>query len=137
MTTPAETGLSRWHDVVTSRDPETLADMVAEDAVFLSPAVFKAQEGKHLVVAYLTAALKVLGEDFSYNGEWVHEREVILEFSARLDDLEIFGIDRITFDDDGAITAFTVMVRPMKALNALVQKMGEELSALAEAAKEA
>lgn len=135
MSTPAEIGLSRWHEVVETRDPEALAEMVADNATFHSPAVFKAQEGKPLVVAYLTAALKVLAEDFSYGEQWVHEREVILEFSSRLDNLDIFGIDRITFDDEGAITDFTVMARPLKALNLLVEKMGTELSALAEAAR--
>ncbi|KQY64635.1 MULTISPECIES: nuclear transport factor 2 family protein [unclassified Nocardioides] len=135
MSTPTELGLPRWHAIVESGDSAGLADLVAEDAVFHSPAVFKPQEGKPLVVAYLTAALKVLGEDFSYVDEWPRENDAILEFTSTLGDLQVFGIDRITWDDHGRITEFTVMIRPLKSLNALVERMGEELTALAEAAK--
>ena len=43
----------------------------------------------------------------------------------------INGVDIITFDADGRITHFKVMVRPLKAINLLHRLMGEELMASA------
>jgi hypothetical protein len=129
MSTPAETGLARWHEVFRSRDPARVAGLVADGAVFRSPAVHRPQEGGALVAAYLEAAMVVLGGDaFTYVDEWVRERDAILEFRSQVDGLEVQGIDRITWDDDGQITEFTVLVRPLRALHALVERMGEQLA---------
>jgi hypothetical protein len=37
------------------------------------------------------------------------------------------GVDMIWWDGEGKITRFKVMVRPLKALNALVARMAAEL----------
>lgn len=128
--TPAETGLARWHTVVGARDAAALPSIIAENAVFRSPAVHKPQEGRELVVGYLTAAFTVLGPGLTYHDEWVRENDAVLRFTTVIDGLEVEGIDMITWDDDGQIVAFTVMVRPLKALNALVAAMGAELARL-------
>lgn len=128
MSTPTEKGLARWHELVESRDPSGLRDMIAEDAVFRSPAVHTPQEGRDLVALYLAGAVKILGPELTYDDEWVREREAILEFHTRVDDLDVSGIDRITWDDSGRIVDFTVMIRPAKALQVVIEKMGEELS---------
>ena len=44
-----------------------------------------------------------------------------------IDGIRINGVDIITFDDDGRITHFKVMVRPLKAVNLLHRLMGEQL----------
>ncbi|GAB2875771.1 nuclear transport factor 2 family protein [Nocardioides pacificus] len=130
-TTPAARGLQRWHEVFTSRDSSLLPAMIAEDAIFRSPAVHRPQEGRDLVAAYLSAAMVVLdngvGDGFRYDDEWVRESDAILEFSTTVEGLEVHGIDRITWNADGLIQEFTVMIRPLKALHAVVAKMGEEL----------
>lgn len=132
MTSPTDQGLRRWHEIVASRDPAGLADLVREDAVFRSPAVFAPQEGRDLVVGYLTAALVVLGDGFHYERSWRGEHSgAVLEFKTEIDGREIHGVDIIEFDDDGLIRDFTVMIRPLSALNLLVEKMGAELARLA------
>lgn len=136
MSTPTELGLPRWHDLVESRDPSGLRDLIAEDAIFRSPAVHTPQEGRDLVHLYLAGAMTVLGPKLEYVDEWTRERDAILEFHTVVDDLEVSGIDRITWDDEGRIIDFTVMIRPVKALNAIIEKMGEELARLADAAKQ-
>jgi hypothetical protein len=125
---PVKTGLDRWHAVVTSRDAALLPDLVAEGAVFRSPAVFKPQEGRDLVVAYLSAALTVLGGDFRYERRWLRDTGAVLEFKSVVDGREVHGVDMIEFDDDGLVVDFTVMVRPLSALNLVVEKMGAELT---------
>lgn len=132
MSTPTEIGLPRWHQLAESRDPSGLPDMIAEDAVFHSPAVHTPQEGRDLVAAYLAAAVTVLGKDLRYVDEWTRERDAILEFHTVVDELEVSGIDRITWDDSGRIIEFTVMIRPQKALTAVIGRMGDELTRLAE-----
>lgn len=127
---PAAVGLRRWHEVFTSRDASLLPAMIAEDAVFRSPAVHRPQEGRALVAAYLGAAMSVLGDGFRYDDQWIREHDAILEFSTTVDGLEVHGIDRITWNGEGLIQEFTVMIRPLKALHAVVARMGEELQRL-------
>ena len=125
---PVETGLGRWHTAVESHDPALLPDLVAEGAVFRSPAVFRPQHGRDLVVAYLSAALTVLGGDFHYERQWLRDTGAVLEFKSVVDGREVHGVDMIEFDPDGLIVDFTVMVRPLSALNLVVEKMGAELT---------
>jgi len=128
MTTPAAIGLHRWHDALADRDPAVLPGMIAQDAVFRSPAVHTPQEGRELVTAYLAGAMVVLGPELTYHDEWVRERDAVLRFTTVVDGLQVEGVDLITWDDDGLISSFTVMIRPFKALQAVMGRMLEELT---------
>jgi hypothetical protein len=55
-------------------------------------------------------------------------RDAALEFMLELDDITINGVDLITWDDRGLITDFKVLLRPLKAVNPVRQKMAEGLS---------
>ena len=103
--------LARWHAVVDSRDPAGLPGLIAEDAVFRSPAVHTPQEGRDTVVGYLTAAFTVLGPHLAYEREWLGDDSAVLQFRTEVGGLDVSGIDMITWDDDGQIVDFTVMVR--------------------------
>ena len=127
MSTGAELGLARWHEVVETRDAALLPGMVAENAVFNSPAVHGAQEGHDLVVAYLSAALVVLGPELRYHDTWQRENDAVLRFTTVVDGKDIEGIDLITWDDDGVIVSFTVMVRPIRGLEAVIAAMAKQL----------
>jgi hypothetical protein len=123
----AAAALARWHDVVTSRDAAGLPALVAEDAVFRSPAVHTPQEGRDTVVGYLTAAFTVLGPDLTYEREWLGDDSAVLQFRTTVGGLDVSGVDIITWDGSGQIVDFTVMIRPVKALNAVIEHMGAEL----------
>lgn len=47
----------------------------------------------------------------------------MLEFEVELDGIEVNGVDILSWDADGRITAFKVMVRPLKAISLVQQKM--------------
>jgi hypothetical protein len=126
MTRPAPVAV--WHAVAASRDPAGLADLLADDVVFRSPAVHTPQEGKPLTTAYLSAAIVVLGPTLSYVREWYAEDSAVLEFRADLDGITVHGIDMMTWGPDGRLTNFTVMVRPFKGLQKLVELMAAELT---------
>ena len=119
--------LSRWHQVVETKDPALLDDLLADDAVFRSPAVHAPQEGKELTTAYLSAAMVVIGPTLTYQHEWYDDGSAILEFTAELEGLTLHGIDMIRWGADGRITEFTVMVRPFTALQKLMELMLKEL----------
>ncbi|WP_068166142.1 nuclear transport factor 2 family protein [Rhodococcus phenolicus] len=130
MTTPDRpAAVDRWHRIVETNDPEALDALVADDAVFLSPAVFTPQEGKTATLAYLRAALTVFGDDtgFHYVGEWYATSSAVLEFVAELDGIHVNGVDLIEWDEHDRITRFKVMVRPVKGLQALVPRMAAQL----------
>lgn len=120
--------LERWHAIARSKSTDGLSDLIAEDAVFESPVVHTPQRGKAITVKYLTAALHVLGNDsFKYLREWQAPRSAVLEFEAVCEGITINGVDMIEWNDQGQITRFKVMVRPLKAVNKLHELMGRML----------
>ena len=123
--------LQAWHAIAASQDPAGLDDLLADDCVFRSPAVHTPQEGKALTTAYLSAAVVVLGPTLTYLHEWVDESSAVLEFTAEIDDKVVHGIDMLRWREDGRLVEFTVMVRPFKGLQALIEAMGAELTAAA------
>jgi hypothetical protein len=120
--------IATWHDVVAHRDVAGMADLIADDAVFHSPVVHTPQRGKAMTVLYLGAAFRILANDtFRYVREVVGDRDAVLEFVVEVDGIEVNGVDMITWNDAGRIVAFKVMLRPLKAINLIHQKMAELL----------
>ena len=129
----AHEGLAAWHAYMTGGgDPQALKVLLAEDAVFHSPVVHTPQEGRDKVFAYLHAASHVLGgENFRYLREIVDGDQAMLEFQSELDGIQINGVDIIRWNEDGKISDFKVMVRPLKAINKVWEKMAAMLAAQA------
>jgi hypothetical protein len=119
--------LRRWHAVVAAKDPALLDDLLADDVVFRSPAVFAPQEGKALTAGYLRAALKVLGPSLRYTGQWHDQAGAVLEFEAGLDGVYVQGVDILRWNAEGKLVSFTVMVRPLRGLQKLVELMALQL----------
>ena len=127
----AHPGLARWHAYMESGgDAALLSALIDETCVFHSPVVHTPQVGKPVVMAYLLAAAQVLGNDaFRYVRALVDGDEVMLEFVTELDGISVNGVDIMHFNADGQISDFKVMVRPLKAINAVWQMMGAQLAA--------
>ncbi len=122
------TALDKWYDYTKSHDRAALWDLLDPEAVFESPVVHTPQRGREITFKYLLGADKVLGgPGFAYIGEWRSETGAVLEFENEIDGIRINGVDIITFGDNGRITHFKVMVRPLKAINLLHRLMGEQL----------
>src|SRR6202158_3246026 len=123
------TALDKWYGDMKSGRRAALADLLHPDAVFESPVVHTPQRGRDITFKYLSSAEKVLGgPGFAYVGEWRSATGAVLEFEKAIDGITINGVDIITFSDDGRITHFKVMVRPLKAINLLHRLMGEQLA---------
>jgi hypothetical protein len=123
--------VAAWHAMARSADlargPAGLADLLADDVVFRSPAVHGDQAGRELTTAYLSAAVVVLGPTLTYRREWYADTSAVLEFEAELDGRTVHGIDMLQWNDEGKLTEFTVMVRPIRGLEKLIEKMAAEL----------
>lgn len=121
--------LPDWHRIAENGSkPEDLATIIADNCVFHSPVVHTPQEGKGKVIAYLAAAGQTFGDTgFQYVREITDGPHAMLEFTCVLDGIQLNGLDLMTFDDEGKIIDFKVMVRPLKAVNKIWELMGAQL----------
>lgn len=116
--------------MVEGRDLSRLGTILSEDAVFHSPVVHTPQVGKGRVQLYLTAAFHVfLNPTFKYVRKIVSDSDAVLEFVVEIDGITVNGVDMLKFDEAGMICEFKVMLRPLKAVNIIHEKMGAMLAA--------
>ncbi len=121
--------LNTWHDIVRTRNLKALDALLANDVVFHSPVVHTPQVGKAITMQYLSAAFYVFfNESFQYIRETSSAHDAILEFTVAIDGISVNGVDMLKWNDDGQIIEFKVMIRPLKAIQLIHQKMGEMLA---------
>jgi SnoaL-like domain len=118
--------IEAFRDAVLSGDEGALADVLSDDVVFRSPAVYRPYEGREATIAVLRAVSQVF-EDFRYEDRFSSDDGEVLLFSARVGDRELNGIDLLRFDDAGKVRELIVMIRPLSGLTALVEAMAREL----------
>ncbi len=124
-------GLTLWHQFVSKRDFSGLDELIADEAVLHSPVVWTPQKGKMIVSMYLIAAGNIIAnQDFKYVRELVNNEHCILEFTTIIDGITVEGVDMLTFNEQGKLVAIKVMVRPLKAMQIVHQKMGEFLETM-------
>ena len=122
--------LEIWHDMVRRQNLDRLDEVLAEDCVFISPIVHTPQQGRELTSLYLNGALNVFNENFRYIKEVVTPQHAVLEFICEMDGIQVNGVDILTFDREGRIAEFKVMLRPLKAVNLMHEKMRAMLEGL-------
>ncbi|HEY9168230.1 MAG TPA: hypothetical protein VIN72_01935 [Lutibacter sp.] len=125
--------LKNWHQFLETRNSKILDDLLAHDVIFYSPIVWTPQEGKMITKIYLMAALEVFGSEnsnFTYLKQVVDKNNFFLEFTTIIDGVTVNGIDMIEANEEGKIISFKVMIRPLKAMNKVHEKMGEMLEKL-------
>lgn len=122
--------LERWHEILHSGDPTGMHDLLHEDCVFWSPVVHTPQQGRDISYAYLASAQQVFNNEFRYVREVVDGPNAILEFECIMDDIKINGVDMIRCEGD-QIVEFKVMVRPLKAVHKVHEKMQQMLAMMA------
>ena len=125
--------IQRWHDFVRDHDPMILDEILAEDAVFLSPVVHTPQRGKKITAIYLSAAFAMFSgegaeQEFVYVSEIEQGHKFCLEFECRLDGIYINGVDLIELNEAGKISSFKVMLRPLQAIHKVHEKMAALLA---------
>ena len=141
MTQPIDACIANWHRHLRGELDGGLDALLHPDCVFLSPIVFTPQRGREVTKLYLAAAgVTLIGDQqsggsgsFRYAKEILQGHHATLEFDTSMADGErsiaVNGVDIITCDDDGLITEFKVMVRPLQAVNAVHAAMKAQLEA--------
>ena len=123
-----ESAISKWHNIIRTRDASGLGELLADNVVFYSPVVHTPQIGKAITTMYLSAAIHVFGNpQFRYIREIVGDSDAVLEFETEIDSIIVNGVDMIKWKEAGQIIEFKVMIRPLKAINLIHQKMAEML----------
>lgn len=124
--------LTLWLSALEGTDKfKILNKILADDCVFYSPVVHTPQKGKQLTFVYLASAFTVLLKEGKFRYRQILEQDnvAVLEFETEIDGIYVNGVDMMTFNDDGQITEFKVMLRPMKALEKVKALMMAELTA--------
>ena len=121
--------LKAWHAMLDSGDLSELGALLHPKVVFHSPMAHTPYPSAQVVGLILQTVSKVF-QDFAYHREFVSADglNATLEFSAKVGDKQLKGVDLIRFDAEGKIVEFEVMVRPMSALQALGDEMGQRLA---------
>ena len=115
--------------MIAERNLSGLQAILHPKAVFRSPMAHTPYPSAQAVQLILGTVVQVF-EDFTYHREMAspNGQSVVLEFSAKVNGKDLKGVDIIEFDDEGKITDFEVMVRPMSGLQALGDEMGKRLA---------
>jgi hypothetical protein len=137
MSDPIFACIERWHQHLRGELEGGLDALLHPDCVFLSPIVYTPQEGRELTKLYLAAAGATLADitpgerpagvdgtgAFRYTKTIREGHHGMLEFETEIDGKYANGVDILTCDDDGMITEFKVMIRPLQAINAVHAEM--------------
>ena len=119
--------LDAWHRFVASGDQDLLASLLSEHIVFRSPFVQSPIPGRQATLLVLTTVVRIF-ENFRYHRTFVGgSHDAALEFAANIGKWQLKGIDLIKFNASGEMIEFEVMVRPIKALAALGEEMGNRI----------
>ena len=114
--------IDRWHDTMSGSSHHSLFELLAKDCIFWSPVVHTPQRGRDITCLYLSAASQVFGGDFRYTNEMIDGSCAVLEFTCTIDDTQINGVDIIQVRNR-QICEFKVMVRPLKAVHKVHERM--------------
>ncbi len=127
LAAPPQRTLDGWHAFVTSGDPAVLRPLLSEHIVFRSPFVQSPIPGRAAALLVLTTVVQIF-ENFRYHRSFVAgSHDVALEFAANIGKWQLKGVDLVKFNESGEMIEFEVMIRPIKALQALGEEMGNRI----------
>ena len=122
----AQQQLQQWHRVLKEKDFKLLASILADNVEFHSPTLWQAKQGK-AVTAFILKTVIGIFQDFRYHREFISENSVALEFSAKVGDKQVKGVDLIRWNEQGEIENFEVMMRPINGVQMMLELMTAEL----------
>lgn len=122
--------IEAWHQLVAGKDVTGVDSLLAENVAFHSPVIDTPQVGKAVTRQYLAAVFDIFSKhSFRYVREVMGERDAVLEFLVEIDGVPVNGVDMITWNAEGLIVDFKVMLRPMKAVKVMQMRVAAVLQA--------
>ena len=119
--------IESWHEFVQTKDETILDALFTEDIEFHSPFVWKPKRGKIITKAIIFAVIETF-QNFHYVRQIVGGENAVLEFEAEIEGLTLRGVDLLTFNENGQIEHFEVMIRPANALLKVGKAMTKKLT---------
>jgi hypothetical protein len=142
--------IDEWYRHLRGELPGGLESLLDDDVVFYSPIVYTPQRGKDLTAMYLRAAAQALpgeapvgahagdagaGDDaplggstaFRYTKKVLAGDTAVLEFETSIEGTYVNGVDIIRCNEAGRIVEFRVMIRPLRAVDAVHRQMRSTL----------
>ena len=104
------------------KDRARYTALLAEDIRFFTPIEAAPVVGREAVGLVLSVVFEIF-QDFRYIGQAHGDGLDVLVFHASVGDVAVEGIDLIRLDADGLVREFTVMMRPLTALEAMSREM--------------
>lgn len=120
--------LERWHRIVADKDSAGLRDVLADEVSIGAPPYWTKLEGRDLVQHLLGLVIHTI-DDFTYHREWLDGAELALEFTGKVDGLDLQGIDLISLDGENRLCNIDVLMRPVNAVIALRTAVAPKMQA--------
>jgi ketosteroid isomerase-like protein len=117
-----------YHAAVLAKDADAILACMTDTIRMHSPTKMTPFEGK-VIVRFLFGHLMEVLEDFQFTTIVEDNGTAVMFFTCTIGGRPAEGCDVLTFDGDGQIAEFKVLIRPLKALERLNEIMGERLKA--------
>lgn len=114
--------------MVAETDLPAISALLAPDVTLGAPPYWQKLHGERIVGHLLGLILHTI-EGFTYHREWTQGPELALEFTGKVGDLDLQGIDVITLNGDGRVQNLDVLMRPVNAVIALREAIAPEMAA--------
>ncbi len=119
--------LTHWHRIVSEQDLDALSRILADDVSIGAPPYWARMQGRDLVHHLLGLIVNTI-EGFTYRREWQKGSELALEFTGRIGECELQGMDLISLDDRGLIQNLDVLIRPANAIDLLRETIAPQMA---------
>ncbi len=123
-----QTSIEAWKRGIVERNWSAVGELLAEDVAYHNPATFDPYLGKSTLVTVLRTVFDIF-EDFEYHRQFSSGAGYVLEFSARVGDAKLFGVDMIELNEKGLITNLMVLIRPADVVLTLSTEAARRLGA--------
>ena len=127
MAADPEAFLPAWHRIVRDRDLEALGGVLAPDVTLGAPPYWAKLSGDKVVRHLLGLVIETI-DGFTYHREWREGVELALEFTGRVGDMDLQGIDLISLDASNRIRNLDVLMRPVNAVIALQKAIAPRMA---------
>ncbi len=118
--------MQEFADALASKDLDRYSVWFADDMRLYTPIHEEPIVGKQAACQILPVVFSIF-ENFHYPDIIVGQQTHALFFRAEIDAIALEGIDYVRTNQNGLVTEFSVMMRPLKAITALTKAIGAKM----------
>ncbi len=118
--------MQEFADALASKDLDRYAAWFADDIWLFTPIHEEPVVGKQAACQILPVVFSIF-ENFRYPDIITGQQTHALLFRAEIDGIPLEGVDYVRTDENGLVTEFNVMMRPLQAITALSEAIGAKM----------